>query len=68
MDMHETSPVRLRYSVPEAAKMLGISRTTAWRRAKTGELRTVVDGGRVLVTYEEIRRYSTRGTVLKVAS
>jgi excisionase family DNA binding protein len=40
---------RLTLSVPEAAKVLGIATSTAWERARSGELPTIRFGGRVLV-------------------
>jgi excisionase family DNA binding protein len=67
MTMNENELMRLRYSVPEAAEMLGLSVATMWRRVKAGQIKTVRDGGRVLITYDELRRYATRGTELQAS-
>lgn len=45
--MAETEP--LTYSVTEAAQVLGISRTTAYECVRTGELRAVRLGRRLVV-------------------
>lgn len=50
-------PKRYNYPVQEAAVLLGISETTAWRRVDAGILRTVNDGGRRLVPHEAIDEY-----------
>ena len=64
MTMNEQDTgIRLRYPIPEAADLLGISTTTMWRRVKAGQIRIVRDGGRVLVTYDELRRYANRDTL-----
>ena len=49
-DMHpkEHSPL-LTVSVPEAARLLGIGRNTAYVAARSGELPTVRIGGRIVV-------------------
>jgi excisionase family DNA binding protein len=66
--MTEAEPLmRLRYSVPEAAEMLGLHPNTVWKRIHTGELKAVRDGRRVLITYDELHRYATRGVVLKAS-
>jgi excisionase family DNA binding protein len=41
--------VRLTYTVPEAAELLGVSRGVAYEAANTGELPTVRLGRRLLV-------------------
>lgn len=42
-------PPRLTVSVAEAARMLGIGRTMAYRCVRTGELPAVNLGGRILI-------------------
>lgn len=44
-------------SVPEAAKILGITRATGYRLAKTGELPTARLGGRIYVVTERLRQF-----------
>lgn len=48
----------LRYSIPEAAQILGISRTTLYRRISAGLIGTLYDGGRVFISAAEITRYA----------
>ena len=40
---------KIGFSVPEVAKMMGISRDAAYAYAKTGEIPTVRIGGRMIV-------------------
>ena len=44
-------------SVQEAAKRLGVSRSTAWRMVQSGELRSVRAGKRVIVPESAINEY-----------
>ncbi|MBA2361424.1 MAG: helix-turn-helix domain-containing protein [Actinobacteria bacterium] len=44
-------------SVTSAARVLGLSRATAWRLVWAGELPTVRIGGRVLVEPETLRQF-----------
>ena len=46
-----------RYEIPEAAKLLGISRAWAYRRIAAGALRVTKDGRRTFIVAEEIDRY-----------
>jgi excisionase family DNA binding protein len=41
---------RLTYTVPEAAKMLGISRSSAYECVKRGELPSIALGRRIVIT------------------
>jgi excisionase family DNA binding protein len=41
---------RLTYTVPEAAKMLGISRSSAYECVKRGELPAIALGRRIVIT------------------
>lgn len=52
-EFFENMPLLL--PVPTAAKMLGISRATAYRLASTGELPTRRVGGRVYVVTASLR-------------
>lgn len=47
---------RLTLTVPEAARILGISRTSAYEAAHRGELPTVQIGRRMLVPYKALLR------------
>lgn len=51
---------RLFVSVEEAARSLGIGRTTAWTLVRNGELRSVAIGARRLVAVDDIRAYADR--------
>jgi excisionase family DNA binding protein len=42
-------PERQTYSVDEAAKMIGVSRTSAWKAVQNGELPSIRIGHRCLV-------------------
>ncbi len=44
-------------SVPEAAKRIGISSSSAWRLVKSGEIRTVRAGDRVIVPVSAINAF-----------
>ena len=48
----------LRVPVEEAARLLGISRPTMFRRIQRGEITAVKDGRRTLVTTAELERYA----------
>ncbi|EID80215.1 hypothetical protein W59_08374 [Rhodococcus opacus RKJ300 = JCM 13270] len=47
---------RLAISVPESAPLLGISRSTAWRRANSGDIPTVHFGGTRMVPVKALLR------------
>ncbi len=44
------------YSIPEAAKVLGIGRTAAYEAARTGEIPTIRIGKRILVPVAALER------------
>lgn len=48
---------KLAYRVPEAAKALGMSVRTLWRRIGNREIAAVRDNGRVLVPAEALHNY-----------
>ena len=52
----EPTSVRLALSVTEAAKVLGISRASAYELVKTGELPSVKLGGRIIVPIRLLER------------
>ena len=45
----------LAYSVPDAAKAIGVSKNTVWNLLRTGELRSFKLGARTLIRAEELR-------------
>lgn len=56
--LHPTdAPVRRCYSIPEAAQLIGIGRSSLYRLAASGELPTITIGGRRLVMADAIDRY-----------
>lgn len=59
---------QIRYTVPEAARILHVSVPTVWRRIKAGQIQTIRDGWLVFITHNELHRYAKRGTsTLKVS-
>jgi excisionase family DNA binding protein len=48
---------KLLYSVPEAASVLSVGKSTAWAMIARGELTAVRVGGRRLVTRAELERF-----------
>ena len=46
---------KLAYSIPEAAKALGISKTTIWRLIAAGDLSTFKIGCRTLIRSDALR-------------
>ncbi len=47
---------RLCVSVPEAARMLGISRNNCYELVKRGELPSIRLGNRILIPYVQLKR------------
>ena len=47
----------LRVTVPEAAKILGVSRTRLYNHIKEGTIKATKDGGRTLFTTKELQRF-----------
>lgn len=60
MSAQELEQQPLRYTLPQAAELLKISRATLYRRIADGELDVVRDGGRRFVTPDELHRYARR--------
>ena len=47
---------RATYSVPEAAKRLGVGRGTAYEAVRKGEIPSIKVGGRILVPREALEK------------
>ena len=47
---------RLTYTIPEAAKLLGLSKSTAYRAVESGDLPVIRVRGRLLVPRERLRQ------------
>jgi hypothetical protein len=56
MDNTKNAGEKLAYTVPEFTKVFGISRTSIYKRIKTGELETVKRFGRRLIPRESALR------------
>ena len=54
--MKRTDSDILVWTIPEAAKKLGIGRNTAYEAARTGEIPTIKIGTRLLVPREALER------------
>ena len=50
----------LRVDIPEAARILGVSRSRIYLHIRDGSLRSVKEGGRTLLTMTELRAYVAR--------
>lgn len=53
---------RLTFSVDEAAKLLGISRNSAFRAVQTGELPSIRIGRRILIPRDRLRALVESGS------
>jgi len=49
----------LRFDIPEAARILRISRATLYQRIRSGVIATKKDGRRTYITVTELHRYVT---------
>ena len=49
-------PTKLTYTVPEAAVLLGISRTTAYECVRRGEIPSLTLGRRILITRRQLEQ------------
>lgn len=54
--MTQEGTKRLTINIPEAAKILGISRNSAYGAARRGDLPTIVMGRRILVPVSALER------------
>lgn len=52
--------MKLRYTIPETAQLLGISEQTLYRRMRERQILVVKDGRRTFVTHAELTRYANR--------
>lgn len=57
-DLHNPGgpPTKLTYTVPEAAALLGISRSTAYECVRRGEIPSLTLGRRVLITRTQLEQ------------
>jgi excisionase family DNA binding protein len=57
-DLHtpDGPPAKLTYTVPEAAALLGISRSTAYECVRRGEIPSLTLGRRVLISRSQLER------------
>lgn len=53
----ESKPAAIAYSVPDAARTIGVSRATIWRLVAAGELQTFKLGARTLIKADELRAF-----------
>src|SRR5579863_7110264 len=53
---HQGTTERLRVTVPEAARIIGVSRTRLYKHIKSGAIRVTKDGGRTLFTMSDLRK------------
>lgn len=54
---HQEALTKPRYSIPEAAKTVGLCKATIDRRIKAGLLKAHHDGRRTFILAEELERY-----------
>jgi excisionase family DNA binding protein len=50
----------LRVDIPEAARILGVSRSRIYLRIREGSLASVKEGGRTLIAMSELHAYVAR--------
>lgn len=53
----------LRVDIPEAARILGVSRSRIYLRIREGSLKAVKEGGRTLLAMSELQAYVARTNV-----
>jgi len=58
----------LRVTVPEAARILGVSRSRLYEHIKEGAIHPSKDGGRTLFTMIELRAFVARSELEAVSS
>ncbi len=59
IDSNQPDLDRLTYTVAEAAQLLGISKTTAYECTKTGEIKSITLGRRIIIPRQAIRELLT---------
>lgn len=57
MSQQTDSLPQLRFDIPEAARILRLSRATLYERIRAGQIATQKDGRRTYVTAWELQRY-----------
>ena len=57
MSQHNDSLPQLRFDIPEATRILRLSRATLYERIRAGLIQTQKDGRRSYITAEELQRY-----------
>ena len=57
MSQRTNSLPQLRFDIPEAARILRLSRATLYDRIRSGQIKTQQDGRRSYITTEELQRY-----------
>ncbi len=57
MSQHTDSLPQLRFDIPEATRILRLSRATLYERIRAGHIQTQKDGRRSYITAEELQRY-----------
>jgi excisionase family DNA binding protein len=53
---------KLAYTVPEAAKAMGVGRTTMWKQVRERTVSSFKWGGRVLIEKDELQRQIDRAS------
>jgi hypothetical protein len=57
MSQQTDSLPQLRFDIPEATRILRLSRATLYERIRAGLIQTQKDGRRSYITVEELQRY-----------
>jgi len=57
MSQQNDSLPQLRFDIPEATRILRLSRATLYERIRAGQIKTQKDGRRSYITAEELQRY-----------
>ena len=57
MSQQNDSLPQLRFDIPEATRILRLSRATLYERIRAGHIKTQKDGRRSYITAEELQRY-----------
>ena len=60
MSQQNDSLPQLRLDIPEATRILRLSRATLYERIRAGQIKTQKDGRRSYITAEELQRYVAR--------
>ena len=60
MSQQTDSLPQLRFDIPEATRILRLSRATLYERIRAGQIKTQKDGRRSYITAEELQRYVTQ--------